>query len=508
VTIQQAAARALTSVQRARALFGTSPSAPPHALGLDTAAQSLASTGQRTQGLAGDAVDHHHQFVGAATQVLNRDADTDTTLNHHLSAAAALTQNGGRRLDSIVERTRALAATASTARTPAAQRALLQALHTQVSEANAVIDSTRQQATGIAGKISSLDYQSGKQGNGGIHNADFAEDVGPKPNPQPGDPSDEAARKYAQTQRAADQALVDQANRDGRTQYLPSMIGQPGYMTQEQADAAARLRDYRTLTDPNSHIALHGGPDARKYAGQRLNDFNTSKMIGPLARDTVLGGDARSRAQARLQMQRDLENGNLSWSQQPLTPDDATRVLDQAEAADRANVLNRLQQQLVACGVSPGAAQQIADGYAHGVIPSQYVDAASAAGKVFDGGKSGFERYPDWVPTGQHWQPGIAFTPQDIEALNKIGSRFGMAGTALSLGTGLYEVFGQGKDAGEVLSKAAGGWAGAWGGAELGGGLGSFGGPVGAFLGALGGSVLGAFGGDWAGSHAYQWVTN
>jgi hypothetical protein len=286
------------------------------------------------------------------------------------------------------------------------------------------------------------------------------------------------------------------------------MAGRPGYMTEEEADAAARLRDYTTLTDPNSHIAVVGGLDARKFAGQRLNDFNTSKLVGPLPADTVLGGDARSQAQSRLQLQRDLENGNLSWSQQPMTPDEATRVMNQVEVTDRTNVLNRLQQQLVRGGLSPQAAQQVAEGYAHGVLPSQYVDAAAAAGKVFDGGKSGFGVYSGLVPTGQHWAPGVAFSPEDIDALKRVGSRFGYAGSALALGTGLYEWLGEGKDPAEVLSKAAGGWAGAWGGAELGGEAGAFvGGPPGAFIGALLGSVGGAFGGDWLGQHGYKWLT-
>jgi hypothetical protein len=285
------------------------------------------------------------------------------------------------------------------------------------------------------------------------------------------------------------------------------MTGHPGYLTDAGAAGAPRLRDYQTLTDPNSHIALHGGPDARKYAGERLGDFNTSKMVGPSPVDTVLGGDARTRAQARLRMQQNLEDGNLSWSQQPLTPDDATRVMDQTEVADRTNVLNHLQQQLVRCGMSPEAAARVADGYAHGVIPSQYVDGAASAGKVFDGGKSAFEKYSELVPTGKHWAPGVAFSPEDIEALNKIGSRFGAAGNALALGTGIYEWLGEGKAPGEILSKAAGGWAGAWGGAEIVGGVGgALGGPPGAFIGALGGSVLGAFGGEALAGRAYQWL--
>lgn len=182
MAIQQAAAQALASVQRARALFGTPPSPPPEAPSLDTAAQSLTGAGQRTAGLSGELVDRHHAFVGAARRVLTGNADTDTALNQQLGAAIALTTDGGQRLDSIVERTRALARTAATARSPAAQRAVLAALHTEVSQADAVVDDARQHAAGIAGQIRSLAYQSGKHGSS-IRNADFAEAVARNPHP-------------------------------------------------------------------------------------------------------------------------------------------------------------------------------------------------------------------------------------------------------------------------------------------------------------------------------------
>jgi hypothetical protein len=99
----------------------------------------------------------------------------------------------------------------------------------------------------------------------------------PKPPPSP----EESARRYDQTQRAADQALVDRAHAEGRNYYLPNNVGYPGCMTSEEADAAARLRDYTTITDPNSPLALGGGQDALNSAGERLNDFNQSRFMGP-----------------------------------------------------------------------------------------------------------------------------------------------------------------------------------------------------------------------------------
>jgi hypothetical protein len=65
------------------------------------------------------------------------DAHTETTLYRQLSTAATVTQLGGPQLHAIAARTRTIVRAATTAHTPAAQRAVRQALHRQVARANA-----------------------------------------------------------------------------------------------------------------------------------------------------------------------------------------------------------------------------------------------------------------------------------------------------------------------------------------------------------------------------------
>jgi hypothetical protein len=327
----------------------------------------------------------------------------------------------------------------------------------------------------------------------------------PKPPPSPED----SARRYNDTQRAADQALVDRAHAAGRDSYLPSMSGRPGYMTEEEAAAAARLRDYNTITNPNSHIAIHGGQDARNLAGERLNDYNQSRFIGPLTMDRVTGLDARQRALMRMRLQHDLENGNLSWHQQPMVPDDATRLLDQREANGRVNIIESLKDELERLGLSPGAANQVAESYEHGLVPPfEHLDAIEAAGKPFTAGERAMDNASDLLDHGRHWQPDVnAYTLEDIDILKRTAKRLGYVGTAVDLGTAVYELL-EGKEPGEVLAKAVGGWAGALALGELGAYGGAYvGGPYGAFFGALILGTIGGLGGDAAGKEVYQWLT-
>jgi hypothetical protein len=447
VAIQQAAAQALAAVQRARALFGPTPQPPPPpGASLETAAQSAAGAGQRAAVLSGDLVDRHQQFVGQATQALTSNGHTDTALDEQLGTTATLTQAGGRHLDAIVARTRTIAQSAATARTPAAQRAVLQALHTEVSQANSVVTSTQQQASAIAGQIRGLDYRS----EGRIQAAGFRPGGAPQepaPKPPPGTDPDDAERR----------------------------------------------RDQAIVADPNAD------PTARRLAQERLNDLKDANFIGPLPADPVMGGDARTRAEARLQFRRLLESGQGFPGSPPLTPDQATQLLDRWEAEGRDMILGTFAQRLQVAGVSPTRIRRAIDDIQNGKTPGQVLHDA-ADNLSFYGGAlgGGAESHGAALPGGRHWGDAPVWTESDARALEAFGRKLTIAGVGLdAVITSLDVAHGAptGPAAAELGGRTLGGIAGA---AAVGALWGSFVGPEGALVAGFLGGVAGAFGGDEA----------
>lgn len=171
-------------VRRSRALFGASPQPP--AVGepaLESAAHTVSAAGTRAAVMSGDLVNEHRGFVSDAATRLSSNSHSDTSLYQSLSSAALLNQTGARRLDTITDQTRALAQSAPGARSPAAQRTLLQALRNQVSAANAAVNTTQQQSSTLAGQIRALDYHTG----GRIQGAGFGQ-APPPESPSQGDP--------------------------------------------------------------------------------------------------------------------------------------------------------------------------------------------------------------------------------------------------------------------------------------------------------------------------------
>ncbi|MDD7811946.1 hypothetical protein PP713_05125 [Mycobacterium sp. CSUR Q5927] len=220
--------------------------------------------------------------------------------------------------------------------------------------------------------------------------------------------ADQAAGIYGTTQRDRDQELVNS----------------PGEMTPEKAAAAARLRDYATATDPAAD------PQARRLAGDRLEDYRMAHFIGPLPMDPVLGGDARSNAANRLDLQRRLESGALHPDLSPMTPDQATRALDDAEAAARAFALNSFADRLRNSGVSSAGVQQAITAIKYGTPPREFFNQLSNATSAVGGG---LETYGVTASPVRHGFDPSAFTKADAEALTKFGKHLGGAGTALDI---------------------------------------------------------------------------
>jgi hypothetical protein len=282
------------------------------------------------------------------------------------------------------------------------------------------------------------------------------------------------ADRYGNDQHAADQALVNS----------------PGPWTPEKQAAASRLRDYATINSPTA------GVDEVRYAGKRLNDYHMSQFNGPLPTDTVLGGNAQTRAKARLEMQQLLESPNAFPGKPPLTPDQATQLLDQWETNGRAMVLTQFATQLEQAGVSPEGAQRAIDEIQNGASPGQVIsDAATPLANYAGALGEGAKAHAGAMPNGAHWGTAPVWSHADAEALKAFGSKLGWAGTGVDALASFHD-WTQGAPAGEELAQFGGRTLGSIGGGwAAGAAWGSLVGPEGTlivgFLGAIAGGVWG-----------------
>jgi hypothetical protein len=285
----------------------------------------------------------------------------------------------------------------------------------------------------------------------------------------------ESTDYYDANQRAKDEALVNSG----------------GPMTQERADAAARLHDFATATDPAADA------DARRLAGERLDDFRMANFVGPLPKDPILGGDARNRARSRLELQRQLEQG--LYGLPPMSADQATRQLDDGEQFGRSITVKRAVDALVAQGMTAEGATTTVGSLSDGATLADLTRGLTTYGGA---ASSGVEVYGDTVSTGRH---GLgAISPADAEALSTIGKRMGAIGSAIEIvmaGKALEDGAPMGRTIGETAGSIGGGYlasVGAW---AL---VGSAVGPEGAALAAVAGAIVIGFGGGklggWVGS--------
>lgn len=267
------------------------------------------------------------------------------------------------------------------------------------------------------------------------------------------------AADYNFQQRAKDLALVDGG----------------GPMTPERAAAAARLRDYATIQNPASD------PSAVNLAGERLDDFQTSRVpAGSLPLDHVLGADPQRRALVRQEWQRQLEQGTPTMP--PMTPDEATAWMDQQEAQARVVAMDAMVKGLENQGLSRGAATDVAQAMAQGATLR---DIAATAGPL-----SEIKQLDGALSDGKHSLPWERYSTADLKAISGLGKLLGVAGT-FGEAYFAFEDWSNGAAPGKTL----GGLAGSLGGGVFGGmGVGLLGGsalgPGGAFVGAITGGLL------------------
>lgn len=273
-----------------------------------------------------------------------------------------------------------------------------------------------------------------------------------------------APEHYDTNQRARDEALVNE----------------PGPRTPEKAAAAARLQDYITATAPSDAASVT--QEQRELAEQRLDDFRMANFVGPLPRDPLAGGDARDRARARLEMQRQFEQGFMGFP--PMTRDQATQHLDDSEVAGRVTLTKQTFNSLTASGMSEDGAMKV----------------ISAAAGTTGTAATGVEEWADGIPRGDHARWNDYLSPSDAEAFGRIAGRVTRFTDVLQVLAAADEFMQGGEHRWERAGEAAGGMAGGTGAAWLVGlGAASFTGPwTTAALVIIAGSA-GGLGGTWGG---------
>jgi hypothetical protein len=161
VSVVQACADAQAAIARARSLFGSAGAieVPNSAAEITAAAQTATAGRDRTVEMAGGAgMPAYREMVDRSVPPLTTAATSDAGLTTQLTTAAAVSRAGAAQLDSIAAQTRTISAAAPTARSAAAQRAIVTALRAQMMQASQVVQTTQQQAGAAATQIRSLQY--------------------------------------------------------------------------------------------------------------------------------------------------------------------------------------------------------------------------------------------------------------------------------------------------------------------------------------------------------------
>ena len=160
MSVVQECALVEQAIRRARSL--TSPGACPprsHAIpDVDGAAHSPSATTRMTDDTSGAVIAMHQRLAVENAAALSAAGQTDKALQAHLATAAATTHAGAQRLVAIANCTHMTKGAGADAMSPAAQRAILTALRSQLAQAAEVVDSVSRRGTDLAASIRSLRY--------------------------------------------------------------------------------------------------------------------------------------------------------------------------------------------------------------------------------------------------------------------------------------------------------------------------------------------------------------
>lgn len=256
----------------------------------------------------------------------------------------------------------------------------------------------------------------------------------------------------------------------------------------QSSQVSARMRDMVTATDPNAD------PTTRRLAQERLHDLQYSNFMGPLTVDPITGADARQRAAARVQFQQFLESGQAFGGSTPLTPDQATQLLDNWEANGREMILGNFADRLRRAGVSEPGIQRAVGEIRSGTSPAELWrdvgDGLSWYGSALGGGA---EAHGGAIPNGRHWAPDVPrWSESDAKALEAFGRKLTVAGVGLDAIITSYDIA-NGAPAGPAVAELGGRTVGGiLGGMAAGAAWGSLVGPEGTLIVGLLGGIAGA----------------
>lgn len=186
MSVVQACVAAQEAVARARSLFGPAVRVDDAEGSTLIAAAARLSTAARDRTLdmtGGSGMPAYRELVDRTVPPLMTASTSDAELTAQLMVAGGATRAGAERLDLIADQIRAITLDAQTSRSPAAQRAVLTALRSQLQQADQIVRGTQQQGTAVAARIRALRYPPA-QGSaaGGVTPLD-----GPLPEDGPGD---------------------------------------------------------------------------------------------------------------------------------------------------------------------------------------------------------------------------------------------------------------------------------------------------------------------------------